>query len=381
MTRTAASKTETRPLLLAIVASLLIAACSAGGPPTDVEEISFVPQQLGDGWEISTPQAQGLDPDVLAEAYVRAAGLQYMYAVLVVRNGYLVAEGYFRGRTAAHANYTASATKSYTSALVGIALREGYLTNLDQKMVDFFPELVPQIADPRKHDITLRHLLTMTAGYPIESQDGNPYWAQLTQGDNWVENAFMLPLVRDPGGQWEYSSGSTLLLAAIVARTSGMSALAFAEQYLFGPLEAPIPLWGQDPAGNYLGGWAMYITPRNMARFGRVYLEGGHFGNQQIVPAVWVDESLVGYNAVDWPMGALGECRYGYLWYAGTVGAYEVRMAWGHGGQIILLVPELNLVVVTATDADNSFSQGYNQSLQVFRFIADHIIASVVEVQ
>jgi CubicO group peptidase (beta-lactamase class C family) len=221
----------------------------------------------------------------------------------------------------------------------------------------------------------------MTAGYPIESQDGNPYWAQLTQGDNWVENAFMLPLGRAPGGQWEYSSGSTLLLSAIVARASGMSALAFAEQHLFGPLEAPIPLWGQDPAGNYLGGWAMYITPRNMARFGRVYLESGQFGGQQIVPGEWVDESLVGYNAVDWPMGALGQCEYGYLWYAGTVGAYEVRMAWGHGGQIILLVPELNLVVVTATDADNSFSAGYNQSLRVFRFIADHIVSSVVEVQ
>ena len=373
--------TGNRPVLLALAASaLLLAACSAGGPPTDVEEISFVPQQLGDGWEISTPEMQGLDPEALAAAYTLAAGLRYMYAVLVVRNGYLVAEGYFRGRTATHANYIASATKSYTSALVGIALREGYLANLDQKMVDFFPELVPQISDPRKHDITLRHLLTMTAGYPIESTDGNAYWSQLTEGSDWAENAFMLPLDRDPGGQWEYSSGSTLLLSAIVARATGMSALEFAEQYLFGPLDAAIQHWGQDPAGNYLGGWDMWITPRNMARFGRVYLEGGHFGAEEIVPPVWVDESLVGYNAVDWEMGALGECRYGYLWYAGAIGQYEVRMAWGHGGQIILLVPELDMAVVTATDANNSFSEGYNQSLQVFRFIADHIVSSVMEV-
>ena len=156
-----------RQLLLLITSAILILSmvvgCGPSGPSTeDLEAVEYIPLP-GDGWEVSTPAEQGLDPMLVAELYYNAAELETIYSLLVIKNGYLIAEKYFNEGSVEQKARLQSVTKSYTSALVGIALEQGYLSSVEQKMLDFFPEVADQITDPMKEQITIRHLLQMRA--------------------------------------------------------------------------------------------------------------------------------------------------------------------------------------------------------------------------
>jgi CubicO group peptidase (beta-lactamase class C family) len=143
-----------------VVLSMLVGC----GPSTeDLEAVDYTPLS-GDDWEVSTPAEQGLDPMLVAEMYYNAAELETIYSLLVIKNGYLIAEDYFNEGSVDQKDRLQSATKSYTSALVGIALEQGCLSSVDQKMLDFFPEVAGKITDPRKEQITIRNMLEMRAG-------------------------------------------------------------------------------------------------------------------------------------------------------------------------------------------------------------------------
>jgi len=115
-------------------------------------------------WNVSTPEAQGLDSNILADIFQDAESLSGLHSILIIRNGYLIAEQYFNGYDKNKIQLITSASKSFLSALVGIALREGYLTSLNQKMMDFFPEYDSPELNSRMYDITIEHLLTMKGG-------------------------------------------------------------------------------------------------------------------------------------------------------------------------------------------------------------------------
>jgi len=153
-----------------LILSMLVG-CGPSGPSTeDLEAVEYTPLP-GDDWKVSTPAEQGLDPMLVAEVYYNAAELETIYSLLVIKNGYLIAERYFNEGSVEQKDRVQSVTKSYTSALVGIALEQGYLSSVDQKMLDFFPEVAGQITDPRKEQITIRDLLQMRSGYPWEETD------------------------------------------------------------------------------------------------------------------------------------------------------------------------------------------------------------------
>ena len=161
-------KKRQNPFHLFIGVILVLSMLVGCGPSTeDLEAVDYTPL-LGDDWEVSTPEEQGLDSMLLAELYYNAAELETLYGLLVIKNGYLIAEDYFNAGSVDELFDRASATKSFTSALVGIALDQGCLSSVDQKMIDFFPEFAGQIDDPRKEQITIRDLLQMRAGYPDE---------------------------------------------------------------------------------------------------------------------------------------------------------------------------------------------------------------------
>jgi len=132
----------------------------------DLEEVAYAPLLLDDGWEISTPEAEGLDPVLAARLFYYAEEVETIEALLVIVNGRLVAEGYFNGGGPSQSTKVQSVPKRYVYALVGTVLEEGYIERLHQRMMDFFPEFEEQIADPRKGRITIRHLLQMRAGFP-----------------------------------------------------------------------------------------------------------------------------------------------------------------------------------------------------------------------
>ena len=179
-------------------------------------------------WPVSTPEEQGLDPDLVAEMYYNASQMENIYSLLVFKNGYLVAEDYYHiGRPDYQTNIH-SVTKSITSALVGIAIEDGCISGVDAKMMDFFPELQDQITDPRKNDITIEQLLQHRAGYAWE-ESSTELLELLYQGFLPDQRALVVvPLVRDPGSGHDYSNLSSHLLAIIVSRACDADLLDFA---------------------------------------------------------------------------------------------------------------------------------------------------------
>ncbi len=362
--------------------SAALQACGARTPTlatrTAEGPVSYQPLALGD-WAVSTPESQGLDPAVVADAYQNAARLPNVYSLLVVKNGVLVAERYFHGRNVDSAGRVASVTKSYISALAGIALREGILTSLDQRLPEFFPELDWPNMDPRKADITLRQILQMRSGFPWEEMAN--LIDELVSTSNWIRFIEEFPLNADPGAQFGYSNLMAHAMAVILARAADTPLLPFARTHLFEPLGARIISWPMDASGYYFGSGDMCITARDMAKFGLLYLNGGIHNGVQIVPSAWVDDSLESYSTGiygDQLGGYLRQIEYGYFWWAATAGSNRFNYAWGHGGQLIILLHHLQMVIVTTADSlHGQFGDAAWQKERAVIDLAGRFIASI----
>jgi CubicO group peptidase (beta-lactamase class C family) len=336
-------------LILSILGSATLAGC--GGPsPEELAAVDYTPL-VRDDWAVSTPEEQGLDPALVAELYHNAGQLETLYGLLVIKNGYLVAEKYFHGKSVDQLSSRASVTKSITSALVGIALEQGCLSSVDQKMIEFFPELLDRIQDPRKMQITIRQMLQMRAGYPWEESSAELF--DLMYSGFRTSNLVEVPLVRDPGTGFDYSNLTSHLLGIIVARACDTDLKSFAQEHLFSPLGGQVGYWLQGWEGYYVGFADLEITARDMAKFGQLYLDGGKFEGNQIVSAQWVRDSLQIYSEDAWYFRVGKNWRdsaYGYQWWSIRAGDHRYNLAWGHGGQQIALVEELDLVVVATAD-------------------------------
>jgi CubicO group peptidase (beta-lactamase class C family) len=338
-------------LIITIVLLVMSALASFGPSIEDLLAVEYTPLP-GDDWQVSTPTQQGLDPMLVAELYYNAAELETLYSLLVIKNGYLIAEDYFNEGSIDQKDRLQSVTKSYTSALVGIALEQGYLSSVDQKMLDFFPEIADQITDPRKEQITIRDLLQMRAGYPWEETDP-VLWEGLLSGyyRPLIED---FPLIADPGTEFHYSNLSSNWLGIIVDRATGTNLKAYAEENLFLPLGVEAGEWGTDAEGHNNGCGDLHLMPRDAARFGLLYLNDGVFEGNQVVPADWVHDSLQRYSEdinvtggfpANWGL-SFRDVGYGYQWWSAKVGKHHFNLAWGHGGQLIVLLDEFDMVIV-----------------------------------
>jgi len=320
-----------------------------GPSPNDLKAIEYAPL-TGAGWKVSTPPEQGLNPMLVAELYYSAAKLETIYGLLVVKNGHLIAERYFNKGSVEQKARLQSVTKSFTSALVGIALDQGLLSSVDQKMIDFFPEVADKITDLRKKQITIRHLLQMRAGYPNEESHLD-LWKGLLSG-HYPPLIEKFPLVSDPGTRFHYSNLTSNWLGIIVDRKSGMNLKAYAEEHLFSPLGLKAGEWGQDAEGHNNGCGDLHLTARDTAKFGLLYLNDGVYEGNQIVPADWVHGSLRTYSVNEAFVKKVGDFRdigYGYQWWSANAGQHHVNFAWGHGGQLIVLVDKFDMVIVTTS--------------------------------
>jgi CubicO group peptidase (beta-lactamase class C family) len=349
--------------ILAILTASSLFGCSpsnAEGAAADLAVIDYRPLP-GDDWQVSTPAEQGLDPRHVAALYDDAAELETLYGLLAIKNGHLIAEKYFNEGSVEQKALLQSASKSYISALVGIALDQGCLSSVDQKMLDFFPESADQIADPRKAQITIRHMLQMRAGYPDEETD-SAYLDALYWGE-YLPLIVDFPLISDPGTEFNYSNLTSNWLGMIVARACEMDLKSYAQKHLFSPMGIEVGDWLQDRDGHYIGSGGIHVTAREAARFGALYLNDGEYEGNQIIPADWVRDSLRTYSegARDYGMSVrFRDMGYGYQWWSARAGDHRFNFAWGHGGQLIVLLDELDMVIVTA--ADPFFGQHDGQS-------------------
>jgi len=317
----------------------------------ELAAVNYTPTTT-DIWPVSTPGEQGLDPNLVAELYYNASQLPTIYSLLVFKDGYLVAEDYFHGGSPTRQSKIQSVTKSITSALVGIAIEEGCIESVDQKMMDFFPELQGRIKDPRKNDITIQHMLQMRAGFPWEESTEELMDLLFSGFHN--DTLVHVPLVRDPGSDSEYSNLTSHILGMVVARACGTDLKTFANEHLFGPLDIEPGFWQQDWDGNYLGFADLDLSSTDLAKFGLMVANRGEYNGKQIVPAEWIEESLQSYSRKTWKFRVGSNWKaneYGYQWWSIKAGDYRYHLAWGHGGQQIVIVDELDLVVVLLADA------------------------------
>jgi CubicO group peptidase (beta-lactamase class C family) len=283
-------------------------------------------------------------PAALENAAKAASALPRLRSLLVSHRGTLVLERYFNGARAAQPANIKSASKSVISALVGIAVSRGLIADVNQAIADYFPELATD-PEPKKRAITVEDLLTMRSG--LESTSGRNYGAWV-QSPNWVRFVLRRPLIDQPGTRVEYSTGSSHLLSAILTKATRMSTWQFAQQELAKPLGFSLARWTQDPQGIYFGGNEMSMTPRQMVRFGELYLNEGKAGDRQILPKSWIDRTRVGRGRSRWG----SDREYGYGFWIRDLAGLDSYYAWGYGGQFIFIIPKRDLVVVTTSRSD-----------------------------
>jgi CubicO group peptidase (beta-lactamase class C family) len=316
---------RTRFRLNAALAAITVAVGSATAVATD--------------WKTSAPDAQGMDPVTLAKMddYVRAT-LPHVRSVLIARHGYLVFEKYYNGGSRDELQNIQSITKSVTSAVVGIAIGKGYL-KLDQKVLDFFPEInLPH--DPRVRAITVRQLLTMSSGI----REGPPQWDKT---EDPTRSALMMQLDADPGSKFNYSSYASQILASLVSRATHQTFWDFSEASLLRPLGVSRIIWYNDKSGMELACGSSLWKATDLLKFGQLYLERGRWNETQLIPERFVVESAKTHITGEF-FGT--RITYGYLWFTDTISNHATYHAAGYGGQYLLIAPDLDLVILCTSD-------------------------------
>ncbi len=292
-----------------------------------------------EGWRTSTPEKQGMQSGMLADMLKNTKEKGYaIESITIIRNGYIVTDAYFHPFQKGAKHIIHSCTKSITSALVGIALDKGDIKDVNQPILEFFPEKTIANLDEHKRAITLENLLTMASG--LQCRDSYLYkWKGLMEMKNsgdWAQYILDLPMAEPPGQRFEYCNGVSYLLSAIIQKTTNMKTLDFARKYLFGPLGITDVQWRTSPQDIDIGWGEMWLTPHDMAKIGWLYLNRGKWEGKQIVPATWVEASTQGHiSSTLFP-------RYGYQWWIDA----SYYMAVGYKGQFIYVVPEKNMIVV-----------------------------------
>jgi CubicO group peptidase (beta-lactamase class C family) len=294
-------------------------------------------------------------------------------SVVIVRYGYLVYEHYWQGLDQTDGHDVRSVTKSVIGALVGIAIAEGKIKSVDQTVGELLAAQLPKDADPRFAGVTVKQLLTMTSGLAGDGTPGGDTRIEdaMWKSPDWVRHILSRRLVSEPGTEWAYSNASSHLLSAIVASVSGQSTLEFARAKLFNPLgirtdgafepvlsdhidaatveayEQASVAWPVDPQGYHYGAAFLRLPARDLAKFGYLYLNGGRWDGNQLVPAGYV-------AAATSPKGSSPNLDngYGWHWLVANEGDHHTFSARGYGGQLIYVVPDLDLVTVITSDPE-----------------------------
>ena len=348
-------------VLTAAVAALVMACSTPGGP---------------------LPRAKAsAQMDAAFEAYLQAVedSSENLHSIMVLQHGKVLEEKFFVPDTAHILN---SVSKTFTSTAVGFAISEGLL-NLEDKIVDIFPESVPEQPQEWLSQITIRNLLTMNSGHGTD-----PTYAVRSGEGDWVKAFMEWPLDYEPGTCYCYNSLGTYVLGAAVQKVTGQKVVDYLETRLWQPLGIEKPFWQESPDGISTGGWGLFLRTEDLARMGLCLLNGGKFNGKQVIPAEWVAEmsktQVPSVNAginerkmkelvaehpeitywdadkSDWVQG------YGYQMWRCRHNAFR---ADGANGQYILVIPDKDAVVITTAHIQNM--------QQEINLIWDHLLPAL----
>ena len=316
-------------------------------------------------WESRKPEEVGLNRARLSELHSAIAEkYSNIGGIVVVRNGYIGFEKYYNGYGENSRRHITSVTKSVVSALVGIAIDAGSIKSVDQKALDFFPEYKSTYNGKLQSEISIFHLLTMTAPYLFE--DWNEPLERICEQEHWEKYIWDMFDQDSSPGTFKYSTAGVQLLSSIITRATGMSAREYANERLFrriGIAEIPdhkmeafdfenlfgekLRGWAKDPQNNSTGGFGLTLTAREMARFGLVYLNHGAWGDEQVVSGSWIEASTSPHSKVV----INGSTKaYGYLWWLCEDNGTKAYLALGDGGNAVCCIPNANMVVAILSD-------------------------------
>lgn len=371
------NKRSLKFFITVLLGLVLLAACERAPVAKSPSATPATKSWPGENWEMSTPEQEGLDGEAIArlDAEFQEGLHDNVDSMLIIRNGRLAFEAYYEHDYQAinadlvtgesgpwnyydfnwHPFYRASelhtlqsSTKSVMSALVGIAIARGDLPGVNATLGELLPHR--DITDPQKAAITLENILLMRSGF--EWEEDVSYWDPRNDGikvessDDWVAYLLDKPVANEQGTTFNYNSTSTQLMSEMVSTATGRSLNDYAEEFLFGPIGISEYFWKDAPEGFKDVSGGIYLKVRDFARFALLFERNGEWDGQQIVPAEWVASSSAPFIAETDPERDWG---YGYQWWTYKFekdGKPFMYGASGWGGQLALIVPELDLIGV-----------------------------------
>lgn len=279
---------KTRAILI-IIMCLLFISSTAGCSKKTYDRITQKAPFPTEEWTRAYPKELGMSSDMLDKADKRIKrAYPNIESLLIVKKGYLVYEKYYKLNNETKIKDTYSITKSFMSALTGIAIEKGLILSINDKVSEYIPEYTEYIDDERKMDITIKQVLTMTGD--LENIDNN--YTSFFYSDDWLKAALAKPLANTPGEVFVYNTGLTQLLSSVISNASRMSVMDFAKENLFEKIGMNVTYWQSDKQGSNGGGSGLCLTSQDMARFGYLYLNNGLWDNEQVIPSEWIEDSL-----------------------------------------------------------------------------------------
>ncbi len=341
---------------LVLILGLLTFSCShkatASAPDSIPPEI---PTQQEDGWTVSSLEEQGMDAELIGQASweIQNRDFDEIHGLLIVRHGKLVFEEYYwEEHDVDFLHNLNSVTKSIASAAIGIAVDQGLITDAHQKVVDFFPEHADLInLNPQKREMELWHLLTMSAGFEwiagVGFETFSDSYAMMHSEDE-IKFVLEKPIATDPGTEFFYNDGLTMMLDGIIRKVSGMGTDEFAQEFLFDPLGITFVNWKSNSEKYTSVDGGLQMRARDLAKIGQLYLNNGKWGNQQILSEDWINSSVTPWIQAD------AEYYYGFQWWLEPLRNIpginseldDIWLASGFGGQKLFVIPRFDMVVV-----------------------------------
>jgi CubicO group peptidase (beta-lactamase class C family) len=361
-----------RPVLLLFVAATVVAcggSSSGSTPPPPPPPVSYtytVPTDNGDGWQVANLADEGFDTQKIVEMMHDILDGTYpgIDSVAIVKNNKLVHYWYDQARELDHfdawignldreRHILHSTSKSFTSALVGIAIDQGHIASTQVSFLDLFPYTSYDNWDPRKADMTLEDALTMRLGIRWDewslpyTNPGNDLVSLENNNSDWSKALLDLPMHSAPGTTFVYNTAATIAIGQALQNATGTPMAEYANTYLFYPMQITDAEWGTSPTGLPIGGSGLFLKTRDLAKFGQLYLDNGMWQGQQLISTGWIADSVVWHvdvrNIVNFSYG------YGYQWWLDSIPygtqPLEIWVTAGYGGQYTFVVPGLDLVV------------------------------------
>ena len=290
-------------------------------------------------WDTESVESFDIDKVKLDTFFSKISEWENLQSVLVIKENKLIIEKYYKGSDKFSAFNTFSITKSITSALIGIAIKQNLIQSESDSIMKYFPEYGATLNDKRKNELTLKHLLTMRGGMkPKEWWNPSINYALLEA-----------PVESNPGQSFLYYNALPHLLSAIISKSTNLTIKEFADKNLFEPLDMKCAYWKKD--GEYYSGRSnTYFTPRDLARLGILYLQKGSIDGKQLIDTLWIDKSFQNYADSDKHFFLTGyevnQVGYGYLWWIIKANEKTYYCAYGAGDQFLLINPMSNTIIV-----------------------------------